>query len=304
MPLQTTFKDAAAHLGISPCGTSSFSDTMSCLTAVVQVQPTPMLAVIAPSQPVAAVLATPYECCVVPKPSSLQHKEHQQASAQQCDVVNTQVLQQALSVSGNKQSKPMGAAQLHGDQGAGLSAVPASTGATAASSAAQEPSNAGSSLPSRRERRHSRTERRPSRSERKVAAAPVAGYSTDSYWNSRYAERSTHFDWFYNYSALAELISTACDSQAGPCLHVGCGNSGFSEGMVQDGFKVSSASLCLYMHGLLYKHALNMQPVNTMQLLCSRLGLSFVSRSPWLLACACHACLGQQSTHALVDCCA
>lgn len=202
-----------------------------------------MLAVIAPTQPVAAVLAAPNECCLVPKPSSLQqHKEHQQAPAQQRDAVNTQTLQQTLPLNGTKQGKQqMGALQLQNDQGVGSAVVPAAAPAGPAvgnSAALVEPSSA-SSLSGRRERRHSRTERRPSKSERKAAVAPVAGYSTDSYWNSRYAERSTHFDWFYNYSALAELIGTACDSQAGPCLHVGCGNSGFSEGMVQDGFEVS-----------------------------------------------------------------
>jgi hypothetical protein len=70
-----------------------------------------------------------------------------------------------------------------------------------------------------------------------ASAAPRVGYSTDSYWNDRYAERSTHFDWFFNYSALASLIRETCDRK-GPCLHVGCGNSGLSEGMVRDGYQV------------------------------------------------------------------
>jgi hypothetical protein len=103
----------------------------------------------------------------------------------------------------------------------------------------------GGACTGRSERRPSRAERRPSRSERRASAAAVAaavaGYSTDTYWNSRYAERSTHFDWFFNYSALADLVNTTCDSQAGPCLHVGCGNSGFSEGMTLDGFEVRGA---------------------------------------------------------------
>jgi SAM-dependent methyltransferase len=85
-----------------------------------------------------------------------------------------------------------------------------------------------------------RARRRSSRCERKQAAsAPVSGYSTDSYWNSRYAEKSTHFDWFFNYSALAALINATCDRCAGPMLHVGCGNSALSDGMAEDGYRVS-----------------------------------------------------------------
>ncbi|KAF8065563.1 Xab2 [Scenedesmus sp. PABB004] len=76
------------------------------------------------------------------------------------------------------------------------------------------------------------------------AAAPrAAGYSTDAYWNGRYAEKSTHFDWFYNYGALAGLIGATCDAGAGPVLHVGCGNSGLSEGMVQDGYTVVNVDI-------------------------------------------------------------
>lgn len=202
-----------------------------------------MLAVIAPSQPVSAVLAAPNELCLVSKLSSLQqHKEHQQS--QQRDAVHTQVLQQANSNNSNitsKQAKQtMTVSQLHSDQGAANTALP---NPTVAIDGAVEGSghSSSSSIPGKKERRPSRGERRLSNSQRKVAA-PVAGYSTDSYWNSRYAERSTHFDWFYNYSALAELINTACDSEAGPCLHVGCGNSGFSEGMVQDGYEASTSA--------------------------------------------------------------
>lgn len=200
-----------------------------------------MLAVIAPSQPVAAVLAAPNELCLVPKPSSLQqHKDHLQS--QQRDAVHTQVLQPAnvnnsSNISSNQAKQPMTVSQLHYDQGAASTAL--STPAVVTDGAVEASGHSSSSLPGRKERRPSRGERRLSNSQRKVAP-PVAGYSTDSYWNSRYAERSTHFDWFYNYSALAELINTACDSEAGPCLHVGCGNSGFSEGMVQDGYEVST----------------------------------------------------------------
>ncbi|KAF6261393.1 S-adenosyl-L-methionine-dependent methyltransferase [Scenedesmus sp. NREL 46B-D3] len=75
-----------------------------------------------------------------------------------------------------------------------------------------------------------------------TSTAPRVGYSSDSYWNDRYAERSTHFDWFFNYSALASLIQETC-TRDGPCLHVGCGNSGLSEGMVLDGYQVVNVDI-------------------------------------------------------------
>lgn len=81
-----------------------------------------------------------------------------------------------------------------------------------------------------------------------ASSAPTrAGYSTDSYWDNRYAQKSTHFDWFYNYSALASLIGATC-SREGPCLHVGCGNSGLSEGMAQDGYQVGQHACRMGVH--------------------------------------------------------
>lgn len=218
-----------------------------------------MLAVIASSQSVTAVLAAANDCCVVPgslPPQQPQHSEpHPQPAQAQPprDAVTTQMtVQQTLPIVSSKQLKQeAGVLQVHNDQGAATSAaVAAASGAAGAVSASAvadavtvEPSSSAAAVPATRSERR-KSERRLSRGERRLSSgnkavvAPVAGYSTDSYWNSRYAERSTHFDWFYNYSALAELITTTCDSQAGPCLHVGCGNSGFSEGMVQDGFQV------------------------------------------------------------------
>eukprot|EP00878_Enallax_costatus_P001807 GHUV01001965.1.p1 GENE.GHUV01001965.1~~GHUV01001965.1.p1 ORF type:complete len:491 (+),score=177.40 GHUV01001965.1:514-1986(+) len=99
--------------------------------------------------------------------------------------------------------------------------------------------------PQEQQRQH-----RPRRPSRSAPVSPVrgnsppqrAGYSTDAYWDNRYAERSTHFDWFFNYSALASLINMACE-KFGPCLHVGCGNSGLSVGMVKDGFEVVNVDI-------------------------------------------------------------
>lgn len=84
-----------------------------------------------------------------------------------------------------------------------------------------------------------RARRRSSRCEHaRRQAGTASGYSTDSYWNSRYAEKCTHFDWFFNYSALAALINGVCNKDAGACLHVGCGNSSLSDGLAEDGFQV------------------------------------------------------------------
>jgi hypothetical protein len=72
-----------------------------------------------------------------------------------------------------------------------------------------------------------------------AAAVPAqVGYSTGSYWNNRYAEKSTHFDWFYSYSALQRLIRSTCGRPEAPVLHVGCGNSELSARMAEDGFQV------------------------------------------------------------------
>ena len=68
--------------------------------------------------------------------------------------------------------------------------------------------------------------------------APVAhGYSSDSYWNDRYSGSPTHFDWFFTHAALAPLLREACSPDAGPCLHVGCGNSNLSDGMARSGYQ-------------------------------------------------------------------
>jgi hypothetical protein len=73
-----------------------------------------------------------------------------------------------------------------------------------------------------------------------AGAAPrpaAASYAKGTYWDGRYAERETSFDWFFTYDALRELIcGSLAHTRARPCLHVGCGNSTLQLGMVNDGF--------------------------------------------------------------------
>lgn len=75
------------------------------------------------------------------------------------------------------------------------------------------------------------------------AAAGGGGISTTStqaygeawYWDNRYAQDPSTFDWYQKYSSLAPLIRLYIPRHH-PVLAVGCGNSGFSEGMVDDGY--------------------------------------------------------------------
>lgn len=87
----------------------------------------------------------------------------------------------------------------------------------------------------------------PSTSEAPHVSKPAThstSYAQGTYWDGRYAERETSFDWFFTYGALRELI---CDSlshtKALPCLHVGCGNSTIQLGMVKDGFSSCNVSV-------------------------------------------------------------
>lgn len=67
----------------------------------------------------------------------------------------------------------------------------------------------------------------------------AAAYSASSYWDGRYAQRATHFDWFFSHSALRPLLRHAMALPALPALHVGCGNSDLSIGIGEDGTPVS-----------------------------------------------------------------
>ncbi|XP_073030236.1 uncharacterized protein [Primulina eburnea] len=61
-------------------------------------------------------------------------------------------------------------------------------------------------------------------------------YGESWYWDNRYAQDSTPFDWYQNYPSLAPLIRLYIP-RPHRVLVVGCGNSAFSESMVDDGYQ-------------------------------------------------------------------
>uniref|UniRef100_A0A1J3JB52 Methyltransferase-like protein 13 n=1 Tax=Noccaea caerulescens TaxID=107243 RepID=A0A1J3JB52_NOCCA len=62
-------------------------------------------------------------------------------------------------------------------------------------------------------------------------------YSEQWYWDDRYTNESEPFDWYQKYSSLAPLINLYVPLRDHPLLVIGCGNSAFSEGMVDDGYE-------------------------------------------------------------------
>ncbi|KAH6808566.1 S-adenosyl-L-methionine-dependent methyltransferases superfamily protein [Perilla frutescens var. frutescens] len=61
-------------------------------------------------------------------------------------------------------------------------------------------------------------------------------YGEAWYWDNRYAQDPSTFDWYQKYSSLAPLIRLYLPHHHHPILVVGCGNSAFSEGVVDDGY--------------------------------------------------------------------
>lgn len=62
-------------------------------------------------------------------------------------------------------------------------------------------------------------------------------YGEPWYWDNRYAHESGPFDWYQKYPSLAPLIKLYVPHPHQRILVVGCGNSAFSEGMVDDGYE-------------------------------------------------------------------
>ncbi|XP_010024858.3 EEF1A lysine methyltransferase 4 [Eucalyptus grandis] len=69
-----------------------------------------------------------------------------------------------------------------------------------------------------------------------AAAAATQAYGEPWYWDRRYETDSGAFDWYQKYSALAPLVNLYVPRED-RVLVVGCGNSEFSEGMVDDGYE-------------------------------------------------------------------
>ncbi|XP_065878718.1 uncharacterized protein [Euphorbia lathyris] len=60
-------------------------------------------------------------------------------------------------------------------------------------------------------------------------------YGESWYWEDRYSNQSGSFDWYQKYPSLAPLINLYIPRHH-QILVTGCGNSAFSEGMVNDGY--------------------------------------------------------------------
>ncbi|KAJ4873654.1 S-adenosyl-L-methionine-dependent methyltransferases superfamily protein [Raphanus sativus] len=66
---------------------------------------------------------------------------------------------------------------------------------------------------------------------------PTQSYSEQWYWDERYTNESDPFDWYQSYTSLSPLINLYAPNRPHPVLVIGCGNSAFSEGMVDDGYE-------------------------------------------------------------------
>ncbi|KAG6731449.1 hypothetical protein I3842_01G129800 [Carya illinoinensis] len=71
-----------------------------------------------------------------------------------------------------------------------------------------------------------------------MGTCSTQAYGEAWYWDKRYAHESGPFDWYQKYSSLAPLINLYIprSHRHHRILVVGCGNSAFSEGMVDDGY--------------------------------------------------------------------
>jgi ubiquinone/menaquinone biosynthesis C-methylase UbiE len=68
-----------------------------------------------------------------------------------------------------------------------------------------------------------------------MSRRPIRDFSTQDYWDEKYSERDTLYDWLEDYTELRSYIT----SHLNPNSHVlvpGCGNSGMSAAMHSDGF--------------------------------------------------------------------
>ncbi|KAJ8759791.1 hypothetical protein K2173_009892 [Erythroxylum novogranatense] len=63
-------------------------------------------------------------------------------------------------------------------------------------------------------------------------------YGEAWYWDNRYSNEPATFDWYQKYPSLAPLINLYAPCRLRPrVLVIGCGNSAFSEGLVDDGYE-------------------------------------------------------------------
>ncbi|KAH7820516.1 putative Methyltransferase-like protein 13 C (METTL13C) [Monocercomonoides exilis] len=64
-----------------------------------------------------------------------------------------------------------------------------------------------------------------------------ARYGEADYWDKRYSEATTSFDWYFNYHSVVTDLLAKYDRKDIKILNIGCGNSTFAEFLVRDGYK-------------------------------------------------------------------
>ncbi|KAM4116681.1 hypothetical protein ACJW30_02G068200 [Castanea mollissima] len=70
-----------------------------------------------------------------------------------------------------------------------------------------------------------------------MGTCSTQAYGEAWYWDTRYSNESSSFDWYQKYPSLAPLIHLYIPHRHHPVLVVGCGNSAFSQDMVDDGYE-------------------------------------------------------------------
>ena len=61
-----------------------------------------------------------------------------------------------------------------------------------------------------------------------TCSSSTQAYGEAWYWDTRYSNESSSFDWYQKYPSLAPLIHLYIPHRHHPVLVVGCGNSGLS----------------------------------------------------------------------------
>ncbi|KAH9569012.1 hypothetical protein CY35_03G109600, partial [Sphagnum magellanicum] len=61
-------------------------------------------------------------------------------------------------------------------------------------------------------------------------------YGVETYWDNRYSQDTSTFDWYQRYAGVAPLINMYIPKSS-KILMVGCGNASISEDMVSDGYQ-------------------------------------------------------------------
>lgn len=66
----------------------------------------------------------------------------------------------------------------------------------------------------------------------------MQAYGEEWYWDKRYEQEPGPFDWYQKYQSLSPILRLYIPrTPHHSALVVGCGNSAFSEGMVDDGYE-------------------------------------------------------------------